>query len=147
MTITIDDAMEIAVQAYSGKKDKAGKPYILHALRVMLNLEESGDEELMVAGLLHDVIEDTEIDEVQLLEFGLSDRTVELIKAVSRKRHETYEEFIERIAQNRSAARIKIADIKDNINLLRMSTIDEATIRRTRKYMAAWLRLKEVFAE
>lgn len=52
---TLGRAIEIAVEAHAGQVDKAGAPYILHPLRVMLSLD--GEEDRIV-GVLHDVIED-----------------------------------------------------------------------------------------
>ena len=52
---TIEDAIALAAQAHRGQLDKAGRPYILHPLRMMLQFD---DEEGMVTAVLHDVIED-----------------------------------------------------------------------------------------
>jgi hypothetical protein len=55
---TLERAIEIAAIAHSGQPDKAGAPYVLHALRVMLAV--SGPYERLAA-VLHDVVEDTAI--------------------------------------------------------------------------------------
>jgi len=54
----LEKALTIAYTAHAGQVDKAGEPYILHPLRVMLKMRS--DEEKIVA-LLHDVVEDTDI--------------------------------------------------------------------------------------
>lgn len=48
-------AIEIAAEAHRDQTDKAGAPYLLHPLRVMMSLDT--DEERIV-GVLHDVVED-----------------------------------------------------------------------------------------
>lgn len=53
----IDKVLSIAVQAHYGQKDRYGKPYILHPLRVMQKV--TTDREKIVA-ILHDLIEDTD---------------------------------------------------------------------------------------
>lgn len=50
-------AIKIASEAFEGVKDRGGKPYILHCLRVMWDLK-SEDEELNCIAVLHDFIED-----------------------------------------------------------------------------------------
>ncbi|HED35264.1 MAG TPA: HD domain-containing protein [Gammaproteobacteria bacterium] len=53
----IEKSLEIALKANAGQRDKAGKTYILHPLRVMSKM---ATEEEMAVALLHDVIEDSE---------------------------------------------------------------------------------------
>lgn len=52
----LESAIALAVNAHCGRTDKGGAPYILHLLRVMLGL--NGPREMM-AGVLHDVVEDS----------------------------------------------------------------------------------------
>jgi (p)ppGpp synthase/HD superfamily hydrolase len=53
---TLQRAIEIAVEAQKGQTDKAGAPYIMHPLRVMLSLKT---EDERIVGVLHDVVEDS----------------------------------------------------------------------------------------
>ncbi|MFP5392790.1 MAG: hypothetical protein ACLGI6_14780 [Gammaproteobacteria bacterium] len=53
---TIETAIKLAVDAHAGQRDKAGRPYILHPLRVMHRFT---DETLQSIAVLHDVPEDT----------------------------------------------------------------------------------------
>ncbi|MBQ3293728.1 bifunctional (p)ppGpp synthetase/guanosine-3',5'-bis(diphosphate) 3'-pyrophosphohydrolase [Candidatus Saccharibacteria bacterium] len=55
-------AIEIAKQAHEGQSRKTGEPYIVHPLAVKKILEEWGmDEDTIIAGILHDTVEDTSL--------------------------------------------------------------------------------------
>ncbi len=64
---TIEKAIEIAARAHAGQRDKAGAPYIFHPLRLMLAVR--GDE-VRMAAVLHDVVEDTPLTFEDLLSEG-----------------------------------------------------------------------------
>src|SRR3990172_5090651 len=104
----------MATEAHFGQFDKAGFPYIVHPLRVMLRLHDEGaHEDLLVAAILHDVVEDTNVTLDQVATTFGEDVEV-IVDAVSR-RDETYMEFIARIkASGPDAIALKLADIADN---------------------------------
>jgi len=52
----LEKALALAVDAHRGQKDPAGKPYILHPLRVMARVQTEDEQ---VVAILHDVVEDT----------------------------------------------------------------------------------------
>ncbi len=54
-TSNIENSIDLALRAHNGLKDKAGAPYILHPLRVMLSMDTDTERQVAV---LHDVIED-----------------------------------------------------------------------------------------
>ena len=65
-------AVELATRAHEGQRRKTGEPYIIHPIAVMEILEEWGmDEDTVIAGVLHDTVEDTAVtlEEIQT-EFG-----------------------------------------------------------------------------
>jgi len=136
----IEKSLQIALEAYAGKKDKAGKTYILHPLRIMGTMET--EEEMSVA-LLHDVIEDSEFTAEDLLAQGIPDNIVDAVSLLSKVDEESYEQFIKKILSNKLASKIKKADIEDNINVLRLDVLQSIDIERIKKYHKAWKILKE----
>lgn len=131
---TLERAVAIAAEAHAGQVDKAGEPYLLHPLRVMLAV---GSEEARIAAVLHDVVEDTPWTLEQLREEGFSDAVLRAVEGVTRREEETYEEFIERAAENPIAAHVKLADIRDNLDLSRIPEPTEKDRERLRRYQAA----------
>lgn len=109
----VDKAYKLAVEYHKGQIDKQGKEYFLHPLRVMTSVCEY--KELMVAALLHDVLEDTECTSEILREHGISEFNIKLIECLTRRQGETYFNYIKRVQKNELCVKIKIADIKDNL--------------------------------
>jgi len=136
----IEKSLEIALDAYSGQTDKAGKTYILHPLRLMAQMET---EEEMAVALLHDVIEDSEYTTEDLLNNGIPAGVVEAVQCLTKKPDENYESFIERVLENKLATKIKQADIEDNINILRLQSVNEKDLERVAKYHNAWHKINE----
>jgi (p)ppGpp synthase/HD superfamily hydrolase len=136
----IEKSLHIALRAYAGKTDKAGRAYIHHPLRVMAKMKT--DLEMSVA-LLHDVIEDSDITAEQLLAEGIPVEVVEAVVCLSKNENESYQDFVARAKKNKLAAKIKIADIEDNIDVLRLNSLDEYDLARIKKYHSAWRFLKE----
>jgi (p)ppGpp synthase/HD superfamily hydrolase len=82
----------------------------------------------VAAAYLHDVLEDTPTTVADLRAEGVSARTVALVEILTRREGETYAAFIDRVATDPSAARIKRADIGDNLD----GTTDSLRRRYTR---------------
>lgn len=99
------------------------------------------DEECAVA-LLHDVIEDSEISAADLIADGIPAVVVEAVVCLTKHPDESYAQFIERVAKNSLARKIKIADIEDNINVLRLTSLTDKDWQRVQKYHQAWQRLQ-----
>jgi len=137
----IEKSLEIALKAYSGQRDKAGKTYILHPLRIMSKMDS--EYEMSVA-LLHDVIEDSDYSREDLLAEGIPFEVVEAVQLLTKIDGETYEQFIERVIGNALAVKVKLADIEDNINVLRLESVGEKDLERVAKYHNAWKKLTKL---
>lgn len=135
-----EKAMQIAIKVHEGQVDKGGNDYINHPIRVSENC--SSDEEKIVA-LLHDTIEDGNIASEYLLLVGFSQEVVDAVLSISRKRGEDYFEFIQRCKANPIGRRVKIADLKDNMDITRLNELTEKDIERLKKYHKAYKMLNE----
>ncbi len=134
----LEKAILIAVKAHQGQVDKAGKPYILHPLRLMLSLNNDTQR---ICAVLHDVIEDTDITLDCLRNEGFSEEILSAIDALSRRKSESYEQFIGRIINNKIACYVKLADLRDNMDLSRIDNPTEKDYQRTEKYREAAKRI------
>jgi (p)ppGpp synthase/HD superfamily hydrolase len=130
----IEKSLAIALSAYSGMQDKAGRSYILHALRVMGKMEE---EDEMAAALLHDVVKSSKYTAKDLLNAGIPSHVVGAVECLTRVDGETYESFIERVQTNPLATAVKIADLEDNLDILRLDTLGESELRRVAQFHRA----------
>lgn len=128
----------VELKSHCGKTDKSDQPYILHPLRLMLKFE---DKNLQIVALLHDVVEDSNYMLQNLEELGFSKEIVEAIDCLTKRPHESYEDFIDRIATNAFARLVKIEDIKDNLNLKRLDSLNRIDLERIEKYHRAIKRL------
>ena len=132
---TVEDAVSIAARAHRGQKDKAGAPYLLHPLRMMLRMDT---EAAMMAAVLHDVVEDTDWTIERLREVGFSEEVLEAVDCLTHREGESYEEFVERVRTNPVARQVKIADLEDNMNVRRMNRLGPKELERLEKYHTAW---------
>lgn len=142
---------KFAAAAHSGQLDVNGAKYIGHPARVAkyaLSLS-GGDWELASAAILHDVVEDCGIPLPVLAELlGLSGRVVGVLSLVTRDDSESYEEFIDRIANsgNMDAVAVKLCDLKDNTDPNRPYKGDaEKGARLAARYKKAIEKLENVY--
>ncbi|MFP2931129.1 GTP pyrophosphokinase [Pyxidicoccus sp. 3LG] len=136
----LEEAISLAVEAHRGQRDKAGQPYILHPLRVMMRLET--DAERTVA-ILHDVVEDTPWTLERLRGLGYPEDVLCALDALTKRQGETYEAFIERLRPDALARRVKLADLEDNMDVRRLAAVTPKDAERLARYRAAWARLRE----
>jgi (p)ppGpp synthase/HD superfamily hydrolase len=134
----IEKSLAIALEAHTGQVDKASRPYILHPIRVMSKM--NNEIEMSVA-ILHDVIEDSSLTLEMLKDKGISKEAIEALQHLTKKPNEPYDDFIERVMKNELAVKVKIEDIKDNMNMSRLKTITEKDIQRVHKYHRALRKL------
>lgn len=137
---TLERAIALAVKVHQGQVDKAGQPYILHPLRVMFRLE--GELERIV-GILHDVIEDSELTFDDLRGMGYDQEIISALDGVTRRDGESYDEFVERSLAHPVSRRVKLADLEDNMDTRRMpAVLTDKDVERLRRYRRAWERLQ-----
>lgn len=133
-------AEKIATEAFSDKVDLSGEPYILHLRRVASNFIE--DDELCSTAWLHDILEDCKAWTGDRLKALFPMKVVCDVLYLTRNKGESYEDYIYDISSVDSARRIKLADLKDNMDITRLKSLTEKDILRLKKYHKAFLYLK-----
>lgn len=137
-------ANQLQRECHSGQLDKAGKPYAEHPERVaqivqshphFLALETQTQQDVVCAAYLHDVIEDTEITEEELISRGMSNNTVDAVKLLSKNIAHSYATspdggldivaYYAAIRDNPIARMVKLADMADNSNHARQALLSE----------------------
>lgn len=132
---TLDSVAKLAEALHEGQFDKGGKPYFLHVEAVAQSLSAFG-EKAMMAGYLHDSVEDTGITINELRELhGIPESVLDAIKMVSRNLYPedyTYMDMIKAIASDGSyiTKLVKIADNAHN------SRADRKIENMTEEYLA-----------
>jgi hypothetical protein len=113
---TVETAKVLAEVAHNRQKDKLKRPYRDHVLAVGDALADF-DDDIRIAGYLHDIAEDTPITRQALLDMGVSERAVDIIERVTKRLHDDpddYQAGIRFIAEDHDATLVKIADNAHN---------------------------------
>ena len=140
-------AISIAAQAFEGALDKGGKPYILHCLRVMNGVDQN-DEELMIIAVLHDIVEDCEEWCIEnLRREGFSERVLAALYVLTHQEDISYHKYIESVSLNADARLVKLSDLKDNSNYLRLKEVTEKSFESMKKYHTSYLFLSKPFKD
>lgn len=141
LKIILDRAKAIATSAHEGQVDKAGKPYIEHPMRVM-NMGKTVEEK--IAGVLHDVVEDSDWTFEMLEKEGIPKDVMDALRCVTKlSEDEDYDHFIERVKTNPLAVKVKLNDLKDNMDITRLGEVTEKDLTRLNKYIRAYRQLTE----
>ena len=127
----LEKAIQIAAIEHAGQVDKAGAPYILHPLRVMMKMDS--DTERIVA-VLHDAIDDSPLTLGCLLSHGFSMDVVQALGALTRSPNESKMDSAKRLKGNPIALKVKLADIQDNMQLSRLVYITQKDLDRQKLY-------------
>lgn len=136
----LEQAIKLASIKHYGQKDKANKPYIFHLLHVMNNLD---DLNAKIVGVLHDSLEDTDMTRNDLVNYGFSEEIIIAVEILTKSKNQKYMDYIENIKSNNVAKKVKLIDLKHNMDLTRLSEISDKDLKRTIKYLEAYKRLNE----
>jgi (p)ppGpp synthase/HD superfamily hydrolase len=107
---------------------------LAHAFRFARQLQNDGDAWLV--GLLHDVLEDTDLNADVLIVSGVPSHVVEAVVVLTKRPDEPYDRYIERIRANELAHCVKLADLRDNL-----AQLDEGEESLRRRYEGALRKL------
>jgi (p)ppGpp synthase/HD superfamily hydrolase len=136
-------AIALAAKKHDGQFDIGGEPYILHPLTVM-NLLNTDDDELKIIAVLHDIIEDTDVTFDHLIEMGMTERIIKGIRALTKIPGQSTEEYLAGIKANIDAIRVKLCDLRHNMDITRLKKLTEKSIARLEKYHAMYIELKSI---
>ena len=127
-------ALKLCFEAHKEQVDKSGMPYVFHPFHLA---EQMTDETTTVVALLHDIVEDTDVSFKDLEKQGFSDEIISALKLLTHDESVPYMDYIEAIKKNSIATKVKLADLRHNSDLTRLSVVDEKALRRKEKYEKA----------
>jgi (p)ppGpp synthase/HD superfamily hydrolase len=131
----LEKAIQIAVRAHAGQKDRAGQPYILHPLRVMARVHTEAEK---IVAILHDTVEDTDLSLDDLRAAGFPEEILIAVDCLTKREGEPYDDLIQRAKLNRLAKPVKLADLQDNMDIRRNARITAKDLERFDRYLCAW---------
>ena len=136
----LEKAILFATKGHMNQKDKAGMPYILHPLKMMLKMDS---EEEMITAVLHDLIEDTNYTIKDLRDAGFSANVLQAVDCLSHKEGISYDDYINRIKGNPISRKVKIADFEDNMDIRRIGDMNKIDSEKLKKYRWFWGELRK----
>jgi (p)ppGpp synthase/HD superfamily hydrolase len=135
--ISVEEVEWLAREAHEGQVDKIGVPYFDHVRAVADGLAPFGAE-MEMAGLLHDIVEDTPWTLDELRTAGIPESVLEVVDAVTNRPGEDYQGRLERISWHWRACRVKISDNAHNSRADRAAFLEAKQRERlSRKYQKA----------
>lgn len=133
-------ALKLCFEAHKEQVDKSGMPYVFHPFHLA---EQMNDEATTVVALLHDVVEDTAITFEDLEKQGFDNEIINALKLLTHDKNTPYMEYVGEIKKNAIATVVKLADLRHNSDLTRLSVVDEKALERKAKYEKAIKLLEE----
>jgi (p)ppGpp synthase/HD superfamily hydrolase len=137
----LERAIRLAAKVHKGQVDRFGNPFILHVLRVIARCHDA-DERLLAT--VHDVLERSDLKVADLREKGIPENVLVALTHITRVPNEDYEGYIDRVAQNALATRVKVHDLADKMDLRDVGQLSVADLKRYNKQLEAYERLKRL---
>ena len=112
--MTVEETLQIALEAHEGQKDLDGKPVVLHPVAVGLM---GGNETEIKTGFLHDVVEDSDLTLEDLRGRGVDEDVLAALQLLTHSKTEDYFDYVRRIAAsgNATAIHVKLNDLMHNL--------------------------------
>ena len=127
-------ALKLCFEAHKDQVDKTNLPYVFHPFHLA---EQMTDEISTVCALLHDVVEDTNTSFIDLENMGFPKEVIDVLKLLTHNDNTPYMDYVINLSQNKTAVKVKLADLKHNSDLTRLDVIDEYALQRKEKYAKA----------
>ena len=141
----VERAYRFALKAHEGQLDKGGKPYIDHVMYVASKFVN--DYELRIVAMLHDVVEDTKYTLEDIALEGFEKNIIDAIRVITKLDDMDYMDYIENVSSNELASRVKMEDLKHNMDITRLSEPTDYDLRRVAKYKKALDYLEKTYGE
>ena len=135
----INKIMRFVYDLHNGQQDKSKVPYIYHVIHVA---EQMNTEDETIVALLHDTLEDTGLNS-NYIKDTCGEHILEAVKLLTHKKNEPYLDYIMKIKDNQLARKVKIADLKHNMDLTRIANPSDKDFKRVEKYKKALEILEE----
>lgn len=128
----IEKALDYATKLHEGQFRKSGEPYIIHAVNVayILSTLQAGPKTI-AAGLLHDILEDCEVEKDKLIE-EFDDEIVSMVEAVTKIGNLQFKDEKEYLAANHRKIFIAMAQ---DIRVILIKLVDRLHNMRTLEFM------------
>jgi guanosine-3',5'-bis(diphosphate) 3'-pyrophosphohydrolase len=135
-TAPVERAFELARRCHAGQIRKSGEPYLMHPLRVAETITRIGlDVNSVVAGLLHDAVEDSDLSIFDLTE-GFGSEVASLVDGVTKlgkvpylsrqeQQAESFRKMLLAMSQDIRVLLVKLADRLDNMRTLEHMPLDK----------------------
>ena len=134
----ISKANKIIQQAFTGKVDRGGEPYVYHLNRVARKFRNTNN---IVVSLLHDLLEDCPEWDEEKLRLEFPDEIVDAVVCLTKVNGEPYVDYLNRVKSNDTALLVKISDLEDNMDIKRLNILTDKDFERLKKYHEAWTEL------
>lgn len=127
-------AISVATKAHEGQVDKGGNPYVTHLKAVADALDSTENK---IVAYLHDICEDTPTTFDDLTNMGFTKRIVNSVRILTKTEGVSYEDYLKFVKMDSNAWHVKMADLKNNMDISRIPNPSETDFERLEKYKKA----------
>ena len=124
-------AISLMFEKHKDQLDKSLLPYVFHPFTVA---ESMTDEYSTTVALLHDVVEDTDLKIEDLRKMNYPNEVIDALELLTHDENTQYKDYIKKLARNDIARKVKISDLKHNMDLTRLNNVTEEDLKRLEKY-------------
>lgn len=133
-TALTKQALKLCFEAHREQTDKSGMPYVFHPFHLA---EQMDTEDAIIVALLHDVVEDTDYTLDDLRKMGFGDTVIDALTLMTHDPKVPYMDYVRAIGTNPLATKVKLADLRHNSDLGRLTHVDQKALDRVEKYRKA----------
>ena len=128
-------ALRLCFEAHKDQLDRCGMPYVFHPFHLA---EQMDSEEEVCVALLPDVVEDADRTLHGRRAAGMSEPVVEAVALMTHDPAVPYMDYVGALAGNPIARKVKLADLRHNMDLARLDEVTDADLKRRKKYVGAY---------